>query len=176
MYKVLAVQVRSLESYVKKYDDFPKPGVSFCDIVPLLNGHFSEAIQAMSDLLTPMEWQNVDVLAGIDSRGFIFAGALADKHNKQFLPVRKAGKLPGRVAQETYKKEYGSDAIEMPYGQGRMVIIDDVLATGGTLRAAANLANKTGYDVQHLMVLIDIRALNQFEWNALKARSVIQYQ
>jgi len=161
---------------VKKYDNFPKLGVSFCDIVSLLNVHFSKAIQAMSDLLTPIEWQNVDVLAGIDSRGFIFAGSLAEKHNKPFIiPVRKAGKLPGRVAQETYKKEYGSNAIEISYGEGRMVIIDDVLATGGTLRASANLANNTGYNVQHLMVLIDIRALNQFEWNFLKARSVIQY-
>lgn len=153
--------------------DFPKPGVVFKDISPLLRSSlFPELIQEMADLIRDTE---CDVIAGIESRGFILGAAIAHEINVGFTPVRKKGKLPPPVHSATYKLEYGEDSVEVKPGRGRVVVIDDVLATGGTLTAAADVLTLAGYTVVDFAVLIDLRFLNKFSWNSQTAKSLIQF-
>lgn len=165
-----------LRAYVRDVPDFPKPGIMFRDISPLLREHFSETIAAMGDLFSHAEWNDIDLIGGIESRGFILAAGLAAMRNKGFVKIRKQGKLPGPVAKRNYGLEYGEDALEMQYGSGRMLIIDDVLATGGTLSAAAELARESGHEVLGFACLIDLTYLNDFSWNGLRARTLIGYE
>ena len=123
--------------------------------VGLLKSHFTETIDAMSALFSEAEWQQVDYLAGIESRGFIFASALAYKHNKGFIKIRKPGKLPNVAASICYGLEYGSDELEMQQGDGKKVfILDDLIATGGSMQAAAQLCEQVGYEVVGMAGLI----------------------
>ena len=166
----------NLRSLVRDIPDFPIPGVLFRDITPLLASpeHFKQAIAALTE---PMNIdRDIDFIAGIESRGFILASALAIHHEKGFLPIRKKGKLPPPVEHQTYSLEYGQDAIEMKRGTGRVLIVDDVLATGGTINAAISLCKKAGYTVAHLSFLINLKFLNQFEWQGSPPHSVIQYE
>ncbi len=157
--------------------DFPQPGVLFRDISPLLLEHFSETIDALVDLVPPEEWDAIDALAGIESRGFIFAAALAKAKDKGFLMVRKKGKLPRPACHEEYALEYGTAALEIHQGNGRRImLVDDVLATGGTFAAAARLAERAGYQVQCFLTLIDLQFLNQFAWQGKPVYSLVQYQ
>jgi adenine phosphoribosyltransferase len=167
--------VVDLRSYITDVQNFPKPGILFRDISPLLREHFSEAILQMAALYTDAEWDAIDVIGGVESRGFILAAGLAVVKGKGFVKIRKAGKLPGVVAKRSYGLEYGEDAFEMQYGRGRMLIVDDVLATGGTLEAAAELAQKTGHTVQGLACLINLTFLNTFTWQGMAPRCVIDY-
>lgn len=167
--------VTDLKSCVKDIPDFPKPGILFRDISPLLRDYFGESIRQMSELFTPAEWNKVDLIGGIESRGFILAAGLAAVMHKGFVKIRKQGKLPGKVVKRSYGLEYGEDALEMQLGTGRMLIVDDVLATGGTLAAAAELARDSGHTVTGFCCLIDLTYLNKFEWNQMKARSLISY-
>jgi len=166
-----------LAQYLDAVPDFPKPGILFSDISPLLKSHFVETIDAMSALFTEEEWANIDCLAGIESRGFIFASALAFKHNKGFIKVRKPGKLPNVFASIDYGLEYGTDSLEMQKGDGsRIVLMDDLIATGGSMGAAAELCEKVGYNVVGMACLIDLAALNSFTYKNLTVRSVIQIE
>ncbi len=142
--------------------DFPKPGIVFKDITPLLaDGEaFGAAIAAMS---APWRGQHVDAVLGIESRGFILGAAMAQALGCGFVPVRKQGKLPGHTLRQEYALEYGTDCIEvhadaLPAG-ARVVIVDDVLATGGTLRAALSLARQLQVEVLGAAVLIELPAL-----------------
>lgn len=164
-----------IRSYIRDVPDFPKAGVMFRDITPLLREKFELAIEAIDNLFTEEEWSTVDAIAGIESRGFIFGAALAIRRKKGFLIIRKPGKLPGMTARISYGLEYGKDSLEMQYGSGRLVIVDDVLATGGTLAAAANLAVQTNHEVAGFGVLLNLSYLNDFQWNGLKARHVVNY-
>ncbi|HID00316.1 MAG TPA: adenine phosphoribosyltransferase [Piscirickettsiaceae bacterium] len=165
-----------LSQFVDEIQDFPKSGILFRDVSPLLRQKFPETIDAMSALFTPEEWGAVDYLVGIESRGFIFASALAYKHGKGFVKVRKPGKLPNVHASVSYGLEYGSDELQMQKGDGgRVIICDDLIATGGSMKAAADLCQQVGYEVVGLACLVDLRALNAFQWHGLKVRSVIQY-
>ena len=155
--------------------DFPKPGILFRDISPLLRSHFAETIEAMEGLFTPAEWRAVDAVAGIESRGFILAAAMAARRGKGFVPIRKQGKLPPPVVDVPYALEYGTGVLEMQRGEGTLFIVDDVLATGGTLTASATLARIAGYDVAALGVLIDLKLLHDYSWEGMKARTVIEY-
>jgi len=155
--------------------DFPKPGILFRDISPLLRSHFAETIQAMEGLFSAAEWRHVDAVAGIESRGFILAAAMAARRGKGFVPIRKQGKLPPPVVDVPYALEYGTGVLEMQRGEGRLFIVDDVLATGGTLAASATLARMAGYDVDALGVLIDLKLVHDFRWEGHKARTVITY-
>ena len=155
--------------------DFPKPGILFRDISPLLRSHFAETIEAMENLFTHAEWKAVDAIAGIESRGFILAAAMAARRGKGFIPIRKQGKLPPPVVDVPYALEYGTGVLEMQRGEGRLFIVDDVLATGGTLQASATLARMAGFDVAALGVLIDLKLVHQFRWEKLVARTVIEY-
>lgn len=165
----------TIRSLIRDVPDFPKAGVMFRDITPLLREKFELAIEALDDLFTEDEWAKVDYVAGIESRGFIFGAALAVRRNKGFLIIRKPGKLPGMTARISYGLEYGKDSLEMQYGSGRVLIVDDVLATGGTLAAAANLAVQTNHEVVGFAMLMNLAYLNDFQWNGLKARHVVQY-
>jgi adenine phosphoribosyltransferase len=155
--------------------DFPKPGILFRDISPLLRSHFTETIEAVEGLFSHAEWREVDAVAGIESRGFILAAAMAVRRGKGFVPIRKQGKLPPPVVDVPYALEYGTGVLEMQRGEGRLLIVDDVLATGGTLGASAALARIAGYDVAGLGVLIDLRLIHDFAWEGMKARAVIEY-
>ena len=166
----------SLAQYLDAVPDFPKPGILFSDISPLLKSHFTETIDAMSNLLSDAEWDTIDCLAGIESRGFIFASALAYKHNKGFIKVRKPGKLPNVAGSIEYGLEYGSDKLEMQKGDGsRILLLDDLIATGGSMGAAAQLCEQVGYKVAGMACLIDLASLNSFTYKDMTVRSVIQF-
>jgi adenine phosphoribosyltransferase len=164
-----------LKRYIVEVPDFPRPGILFRDIMPLLRGHFAATLDAVEGLFSQGEWREADVLAGIESRGFVLAAGLAARHGKGFIAIRKQGKLPPPVVAAAYALEYGSGVLEMQRGSGRALIIDDVLATGGTMQAAAELCGAAGYEVAGLAVLIDLRLAGDFAWNAMRLRSAIRY-
>jgi adenine phosphoribosyltransferase len=166
---------QELKRHVIEVADFPRPGILFRDIGPLLRRHLRATLDALESLVTAPEWNDIDVVGGIESRGFILGAALAERRHKGFVPIRKQGKLPPPVVDVAYQLEYGTGVLEMQRGGGRLLIIDDVLATGGTLRAAAELGRRAGYEVRGLVVLIDLKLVTDFRWGKLPARSVIQY-
>lgn len=165
-----------MREYIADIPDFPKKGIMFRDISPLLREKFPEVVRGMSALFTAEEWNAVDYLAGVESRGFILAAGLAMHQQKGLIKIRKKGKLPGPVISKAYGLEYGQDVLEMQPEKGRILIVDDVLASGGTLTAAADVAKEAGYEVRGLTCLIDLVYLNDFCWHGLKARSLIRYE
>ncbi|MEW6071861.1 MAG: adenine phosphoribosyltransferase [Planctomycetota bacterium] len=137
-----------IERHIRDVPDFPQPGILFKDITPLLQDPdgLRETVEALAAIATRIEF---DVVAGIESRGFLFGTPLAVRLGKGFVPLRKPGKLPWRKATETYALEYGTDAIEIHVdavarGRSRVLLVDDLLATGGTMAAAVNLVRKIG--------------------------------
>jgi adenine phosphoribosyltransferase len=155
--------------------DFPQPGILFRDITPMLRTHFREAVDALDALWTEAEWSAADAVAGIESRGFILAAALAERHGKGFVPIRKKGKLPPPVVERQYALEYGSGVLEMQRGVGRLILVDDVLATGGTLGASAALATDAGFRVVHTGALIELGIAKDFRCLGEAPRAVIRY-
>jgi len=153
----------SLKAKIRSVPDFPKPGIMFYDITTLLRDKdgFQKVIESLAK---PFEVKRIDVVVGVESRGFILGGAVADRLGAGFAPVRKKGKLPSKTVQETYDLEYGTDCLEIHSdavdpGQ-RVLIIDDVLATGGTAAATTALIRKLGGDVQALAFLVELEFLN----------------
>src|SRR4030088_2652811 len=122
-----------LKRLIRDVPDFPRSGILFRDISPLLREHFETTIEALDSLLTEAEGSEIDAVAGIESRGFILGAALAARRRKGFVLVRKQGKLPPPVVDIAFDLEYGSGVLEMQRGHGRVLLIDDVLATGGTM-------------------------------------------
>jgi adenine phosphoribosyltransferase len=152
-----------LKQHIRHVPDFPKAGILFYDITTLLQdpAGFRAAIDSIA---MPFVGQGIDLVVGIESRGFIFGSAVADRIQAGFSPVRKPGKLPSRTMRQTYDLEYGTDALEIhddavKRGQ-RVLIVDDLLATGGTARATAELVRRLGGDVHALAFLIELVALN----------------
>jgi len=152
----------TLKSRIRHVPDFPKPGILFYDITTLLRdpGGFREALDALT---TPYRGQDISLVVGIESRGFILGAAVADRLGVGFCPIRKPGKLPAATIKEAFLLEYGSDAIEIHAdavepGQ-RVLIVDDVLATGGTASAAARLVKRLGGQLHGLAFLIELEAL-----------------
>jgi adenine phosphoribosyltransferase len=164
-----------LKRHVVDVPDFPRPGILFRDITPLLRRHFDATLDAMDGLFSDQEWQQIDALGGIESRGFILAAGLAARRHKGFVLIRKQGKLPPPVVSAAYELEYGTAVLEVRSGGGRLALIDDVLATGGTMRAAAELATLAGYQVLGLAALIDLRLAGDFIWHEQPLRRVIRY-
>ncbi len=163
-----------LARYVTETPDFPRPGILFRDFSPLLRHQFPATLDALDALLTAAEWRNIDAIAGIDARGFMLGAALAARRNLGFVAVRKAGKLPPPVEQLAYQLEYGEATLEIHPGIGRLLLVDDILATGGTLSAAARLCRLGGYDLQAILVLADL-GLRQGPIEGLPVRTLLHY-
>lgn len=152
-----------LKQHIRSVPDFPKTGILFYDITTLLRD--PAGFRTTVDLLsTPYSGQDIDVVVGIESRGFILGAAVAQQIGAGFIPIRKPGKLPAKALKETYDLEYGTDALEIhedaiESGQ-RVLIVDDVLATGGTAAAAAQLVRKLGGELHGMAFLIELLFLN----------------
>jgi len=149
-----------LESSIRDIPDFPKEGIIFKDITTLLNN--PEALKTlMNHLETRYKSYNLDYIAGIDARGFIFGSILADRLNIGFVPVRKKGKLPYTTVAEKYALEYGVDEVEVhidafPKEDARVLLIDDLIATGGTAKAAASLIEKVGANCVEACFILEL--------------------
>ncbi|MEM0201233.1 MAG: adenine phosphoribosyltransferase [Candidatus Micrarchaeaceae archaeon] len=166
-----------LISNIRDIKDYPKPGIIFKDITPLLKNPklFSLLIERFSELLKDTDFKYI---VGIESRGFILGSAIANKMNKGFIPARKKGKLPYKTIKEEYKLEYGSEVLEMHIDAiergDKVVVIDDLLATGGTAKAACNLINKLGGVITFVCFAIELKQLNGRELlNPIKTLSLI---
>jgi adenine phosphoribosyltransferase len=151
-----------LEPLIRDIPNFPKPGILFKDFTPLLADPKGLAL-AVELMANPYRGTGVDLVAGAESRGFIFGTALAQTLSAGFIPIRKAGKLPRATKGITYSLEYGSDRLEIhadaiKHGQ-RVLVVDDLLATGGTLNACCQLAHDAGATIHGVTVLIEIAAL-----------------
>ena len=168
-----------LKEKIRHVPDFPKAGILFYDITTLLQdpAGFRAAIDSLA---LPFKDQRIDIVVGIESRGFIFGAVVADRIGAGFSPVRKPGKLPSQTVRCTYDLEYGTDCLEIHEdavrpGQ-RVLIVDDLLATGGTARATADLVKRLGGDVHALAFLIELVALNgRSRLVGEKVLAVLQY-
>jgi len=162
------------ESHIKTVPDFPKAGIQFKDVSPLLKERFQEVIEAMA---APIDWSEIDHVVGVESRGFILGAAMATLKGKGFIPVRKKGKLPPPVIEESYSLEYGTDTLEMGVNDcpGRILLVDDVLATGGTIKAAIRLCERNRMEVKALSFLINLQFLNRMHQENIRLHSVIDY-
>lgn len=151
-----------LKEKLRKIPDFPKKGILFYDVTPVLQDPvmFSSVIEALAE---PFQRKRVEKIVGIESRGFIFGAALADDLGAGFVPVRKPGKLPYKTIREEYELEYGKDALEIHKdaispGQ-RVLIVDDLIATGGTAQATVSLCRKLEADIVGIAFVIELIAL-----------------
>ena len=158
-----ARRIHLIERYIRDVPDFPKPGILFKDITPLLSSAdgLKAAIDGLAEFVDPSDY---DIVCGVESRGFIFGTALARHVNKGFIPVRKPGKLPWKTATESYELEYGSDTIEIHVdaceGAPRVLMVDDLLATGGTMEAANKLVRKIGGEPVACTFVIELAFLD----------------
>jgi len=173
------VTAAELANAIRNVPDFPKPGIQFKDITPVLGDArlFAGAIDLLTADFVP---GSIDAVVGIDARGFIFAAAAALKLKAAFVPVRKKGKLPYRCHEESYDLEYGSNTVAIhvdALASGKKVIlVDDLLATGGTAGAAISLINKTGAEIVEVSFLIELGFLNgRAKLPGHKVKSLILY-
>ena len=155
--------MEELKKAIREIPDFPQKGILFYDITTLLKDPAAFR-KSIDELAAKLEGKDFDAILGVESRGFIFAAALAYKLGKGLVVVRKPGKLPSETIQATYELEYGTDTIEMhadAVGSAqKVVIVDDLLATGGTAQATAELVEKAGGQVEVLLFLVELDFLN----------------
>jgi adenine phosphoribosyltransferase len=171
--------MQALKDRIRHVPDFPKAGILFYDVTTLLRDPqaFHLAIDALSE---PYGGQGISLVVGIESRGFILGAAVADRIGAGFIPVRKVGKLPHTTIRVSYSLEYGTDSLEMhsdaiEKGQ-KVLIVDDLLATGGTARATVDLVRQLGGDVHGVAFLIELVALNgRSKLQGENIRVVLQY-
>jgi adenine phosphoribosyltransferase len=170
---------KEIEAAIRNVPDFPKAGIQFKDITPVLADPrlFSGTIDLLTDHHKP---GSVDAVVGIDARGFIFAAAAAMKLNAGFVPVRKKGKLPYKTHEQDYALEYGSATVAVHTDAlkpgARVLLVDDLLATGGTASAAAALVKKLGAQIVECSFLIELKFLNgRQKLNGYPVRSVVAY-
>lgn len=159
----MATDVGWLKDHIRDVPDFPRPGVVFKDLTPLLadGAAFGACVDALVDLL---DGRSVDAVVGIEARGFIFAAPVADRLGAGFVPVRKPGKLPWQLERREYALEYGADILEIHRDAlaagSRVMVVDDVLATGGTAAATAWLVEALGAEVVAMAFVIELGFLN----------------
>jgi adenine phosphoribosyltransferase len=157
-----APSAASIKSLIREIPDFPKPGILFYDITTLLKDKVGFQ-QTIDGLIAPYADTGVDAVLGIEARGFIFAPAMACRLQTGFIPIRKPGKLPGARASVTYDLEYGTDTLEIHQDAvlpgNRILIVDDLLATGGTARAAARLVEQLGGIVVGFAFVVELTFL-----------------
>jgi adenine phosphoribosyltransferase len=158
----------NLNDYIIDVPDWPKEGVTFKDITPLLAN--ANALNHSTLLMRGLLEHNPTYIVGCEARGFIFGAYLAKRMGVGFVPVRKKGKLPPPVISKDYELEYGTDTLEIKPGEGSVVIVDDVYATGGTAKATRELCQEAGYDVVDEVYLINLSFLNSD-----KVKSVLKY-
>ena len=167
-----------LKKYIETYLDFPKPGILFYDISSLMINKdiWQETINQFSTLVKK---HNPEVLAGIESRGFIFASTIAYKLNCEVVMIRKKGKLPGKTISHTYKLEYGEDCLEIQKKDNlknkNIILIDDLLATGGTASAAIKLLQKTSMNVSAFLTLIELTNLRGRKNISVQTESLLSF-
>lgn len=167
------------KDYIRIIEDFPKQGISYKDITPLLMDPQASAL-ALKELTKSLQNQQIDKLVGIESRGFLFGFLMAQALNIPFIPIRKPGKLPSKTLSQSYDLEYGRDTIEIHHDAikkgDRVIIHDDLLATGGTASAACQLVNKLGGELVQINFIIELSALNGRQHLPQdKVNSLIQY-
>ena len=168
-----------LKTKIRHVPDFPKAGILFYDITTLLQDRAGFRA-AVDSLALPFQDQGIDLVVGIESRGFIFGAAVADRLGAGFSPVRKPGKLPSTTVRASYALEYGTDALEIhddavSRGQ-RVLVVDDLLATGGTARATSELVKRLGGTVHALAFLIELVGLNgRQQLPGERVHTVLQY-
>ncbi|MEM9834548.1 MAG: adenine phosphoribosyltransferase [Bacteroidota bacterium] len=153
----------TLANYIRDIEDFPQPGISYKDITPLL-GHPAALREAVTQLSNSLSEIKPDKVVGIESRGFILGAALADRLGAGFVPIRKKGKLPAPTLEQKYDLEYGTDCLEIhrdAIQPGEKIIVhDDVLATGGTAVAACELVQQLGGEIIQVSFLVELVFLN----------------
>jgi adenine phosphoribosyltransferase len=168
-----------LKARIRHVPDFPKPGILFYDVTTLLRDPEGFRL-AIDQVAAPFGDRGITLVVGIESRGFILGAAVADRIGAGFVPVRKLGKLPSECVRATYELEYGTDSLEMhrdaiDKGQ-RVLIVDDLLATGGTARATVDLVKQIGGVVEGVAFLIELVALNgRTKLPGEKIHAVLQY-
>ena len=169
----------TLKTRIRHVPDFPKPGILFYDVTTLLRDPDGFKL-AIDTLAAPYGGKDISLVVGIESRGFILGAAVADRIGAGFIPVRKVGKLPSKTIRANYALEYGTDSLEMhsdaiEKGQ-KVLIVDDLLATGGTARATVDLVRQLGGDVHGVAFLIELVGLNgRDKLGGENVYSVLQY-
>ena len=168
-----------LKSKIRVIEDFPKKGISFKDITTLTKDGeaFQEAINMIIDEVKDLEF---DYIAGVEARGFILAAPMAMKLGKGFIPVRKPGKLPGEILRKEYSLEYGTNAVELSADAvkkgDKVLLVDDLLATGGTAKAALDLLEEAGAEIAAVGFLIELEELHGMElFKDYKNFSLVKY-
>ena len=169
----------NIKDLVRDVRDDPKPGIVFKDITPVLSD--IDALRtSIKEMAAPFTNLGIDIVVGIESRGFIFGAPIADLLNAGFVPVRKPGKLPWKTKSVSYELEYGTDTLEIhkdaiTEGQN-VLIVDDLLATGGTAEATCKLVSKLGGNIKGLSVLIELKDLKgRKRLNQYNVHSLVQY-
>ena len=152
----------NIEEFIRDVPDFPKPGIIFKDITPLL-GNIDALRETVKQMADPYRDIAVELVTGVEARGFIFGAMLADELNVGFVPIRKPNKLPAETVSESYELEYGTDTVEVhadAISPGQKVLVaDDLIATGGTVEAACKLVKKLGGDIGGAVFLVELSFL-----------------
>ena len=175
-----AIRIDRLSGLIREIPDFPKPGILFKDITTLLKDSWGlrAAVAAMA---APFESAGIDKVVGVEARGFLFGASIAVSLGCGFIPVRKSGKLPAAVVKEDYELEYGTSAVEIhrdSLNRGdRVLVVDDVLATGGTMAASCRLLEQLGGKIEAVCCLVELNALRgRDRLGGYRVESILQYR